>query len=168
MLLYLFKDSYFAFYVLIVVLFVCLFSSALNWTIQRYSNNIEISLFLEFLQTRKLLSLCQFLPCLLQYIAPNDRVIKTKSGLQQVDKRWMVMNLYSTSSYKASKKISMLKVIYDQYGVPCITFLLITYEKVVKCLDSNLLKSTDGHGGRIKNVNITCEPCRHRTQIERT
>ena len=104
MLLYLFKDSYFAFYVLIVILFVCLFSSALNWVIQRYSNNIEIGLFLETLQTRKLLSLCQFLPCLLPYIAPNDRVIKTKSGLQKVDKRWMVMNLYSTSSYKASKK----------------------------------------------------------------
>ena len=34
------------------------------------------------------------------------------------------------------RKISMLKVIYHQYGVPSGTFLLITCHKVVKCLDS--------------------------------
>ena len=32
------------------------------------------------------------------------------------------------------RKISMLKVIYHQYGVPSGTFLLITCHKVVKCL----------------------------------
>ena len=57
-----------------------------------------------------------------------------------------------------TKKISMLKIIYHQYGVLSITFLLITYENVIKCLDSNLLKSTHSHWGRIKYVNITCEP----------
>ena len=73
-----------------VIVFACLFLSALNSAIQRYTNNIGISSFLETLQARKLFGPCQFLPSCPQYIAPNDWVIKTNSDLQKMDERQIV------------------------------------------------------------------------------